>query len=162
MSPPTTHPPHEPPTPVQDPERQRQRPEDAEREDPHLQERQGIGPDATTTTRSSSEDAKVAHQRGGEIDGQDGAREFPGRSVAPEGPLGTRDEDEPVLRQDDLEEEDAISGAGKLDQSSPGRGLRKKKERQIQLATFRTMPRTMARPQMRGRFHRTGVMEYGA
>ena len=78
--------------------------EDAEAEDPHAHHGHDAGP-------AADEEAEQAEEGGQQVHDEDGARQLPRRDRGPEGPVGARDEDEPVLRERDLEEEDLVDGA---------------------------------------------------
>ena len=75
--------------------------EDTEREDPDPDNGDNGGPTA-------NEESEQTEECGNGIDNQDGTSELPRRNGRPERSIRTSDEDEPVLRQRDLEEDDFI------------------------------------------------------
>ena len=76
--------------------------EHTEGEDPDPHDRD----DGRLTT---DEEAEETEEGGDDIDHEDGAGQLPRRDRVPEGTIGTRDEDEPVLREGDLQEEHLVA-----------------------------------------------------
>jgi len=83
----------------------------AKREDPNPN-------DGHDTRLSSNEPAEETEHGGDDVDDQDGARELPRGDRGPERSIGTGDEDEPVLRKGDLQEEDLVHDTEVLDDTA--------------------------------------------
>lgn len=67
---------------------------------------------------ASNEPTEETEHGCNDIDDQNGARQLPGWDTAPEGTVGTRDEDEPIFGERDFEEQDFILDTEVLDDTS--------------------------------------------
>ena len=76
--------------------------------------------DSDDTCLSTNEPTEQTEEGGDEIDNRDGTSELPTGDGAPEGTVGTSNEDEPVLSEGDLEEEDFIALTKVLDDTTAG------------------------------------------
>jgi len=64
------------------------------------------------------EPSEKTEERGNDIDDQDGSGKLPRRNGRPEGAVGAGDEDEPVFRQGDLQEENLVEDTEILDDTA--------------------------------------------
>ena len=85
--------------------------EDTEREDPNTDNSDDGGVATNEPTEKTEESSD-------NVDAENSASQLPGWDAAPERTVGTSDENEPILRQRDLEEEDLITDTEVLDNTT--------------------------------------------
>jgi hypothetical protein len=88
-------------------------------EDAEDTEREDVDTDNSDNGRvAADEPTEQAEEGGDQVDADNGASKLPRRNTAPEGSIGTGDEDEPILGERDFQEDNLVADTKVLDDTS--------------------------------------------